>query len=87
MHLAPGKDAALAGVTVLEALMQSFQEWNVSHTLNKLRFGPEYPAAKYQLDGQVRTIEDTFGMYQYYLQVSSMKSLMMFLLYNFLASY
>jgi hypothetical protein len=73
LHLAPGKDSASSGLTILEALMQSFQEWNVSHTLNKLRFGPEYPAAKYQLDGQVRTIEDTFGMYQYYLQVCSLK--------------
>lgn len=73
LHLAPGKDAAAGGMTMLEALMQSFQEWNVSHTLNKLRFGPEYPAAKYQLDGQVRTIGDTFGMYQYYLQVSEEK--------------
>jgi endoplasmic reticulum-Golgi intermediate compartment protein 3 len=71
LHLAPGKEAAGGGITILEALMQSFQEWNVSHTINKLRFGPEYPAAKYQLDGQVRTIEDTFGMYQYYLQVSA----------------
>jgi endoplasmic reticulum-Golgi intermediate compartment protein 3 len=71
LHLAPGKEAASEGMTILEALMQSFQEWNVSHTLQKLRFGPEYPAAKYQLDGQTRTIEDAFGMYQYYLQVSS----------------
>jgi endoplasmic reticulum-Golgi intermediate compartment protein 3 len=70
LHLAPGKESAAGGMTILEALMQSFQEWNVSHTLNKLRFGPEYPAAKYQLDGQVRTIEDTYGMYQYYFQVS-----------------
>ena len=78
LHLAPGKESASGGVTILEALMQSFQEWNVSHTLNKVRFGPEYPAAIYQLDGQVRTIEDTFGMYQYYLQVSLVKFWMSF---------
>jgi endoplasmic reticulum-Golgi intermediate compartment protein 3 len=70
LHLAPGKEVVSAGMTILEALMQSYQEWNVSHTLHKMRFGPEYPAAKYQLDGESRTIEDVYGMYQYYLQVS-----------------
>lgn len=47
-----------------------FQEWNVTHTVHKIRFGPEYPAAVYQLDGETRTItDDTYGMYQYYFQV------------------
>lgn len=70
LHLAPGKEAAAGGMTMLEALMQSFQEWNVSHTIHKIRFGPEYPAAIYQLDHEERHIEDGYGMYQYYFQVS-----------------
>lgn len=70
LHLAPGKEAAAGGMTMLEALVQSFQEWNVSHTIHKIRFGPEYPAAIYQLDGEKRTIADSYGMYQYYFQVS-----------------
>jgi endoplasmic reticulum-Golgi intermediate compartment protein 3 len=70
LHLAPGREAAAGGMTILEALIQSFQEWNVSHHIHKIRFGPEYPAAIYQLDAEKRTIEDTYGMYQYYFQVS-----------------
>ena len=69
LHLAPGRGAAMGGMTILDVLMQTFQEWNVSHTIHKLRFGPEYPAAVYQLDGLTRSIQDTYGMYQYYFQV------------------
>jgi endoplasmic reticulum-Golgi intermediate compartment protein 3 len=71
LHLAPGKDSASEGFTILDMLMQSFQKWNVSHTVNKIRFGPEYPAMTKgnQLDGKQVTIEDTYGMYQYYFQV------------------
>jgi hypothetical protein len=69
LHLAPGKEAAISGMTVLDVLMQSFQQWNVSHTIHKIRFGPEYPDAIYQLDGESRSIQDTYGMYQYYFQV------------------
>ena len=50
-------------------LGQMVQQWNVSHALHKLRFGPEYPAAVYQLDNHSRSISDTYGMYQYYFQV------------------
>jgi hypothetical protein len=70
LHLAPGKGAAEGGVTILDALIQSFQEWNVSHTIHKIRFGAEHPSAVYQLDDATRTIADSYGMYQYYLQVS-----------------
>jgi hypothetical protein len=69
LHLAPGKEAAISGMTVLDVLMQSFQQWNVSHTIHKIRFGAEYPDAIYQLDGETRSIQDTYGMYQYYFQV------------------
>lgn len=55
---------------LLDMLMgQVTQKWNVSHVIHKLRFGPEYPSAIYQLDDQSRSITDTYGMYQYYFQV------------------
>lgn len=69
LHLAPGRGAAAGGMTILDVLTQTFQEWNVSHTIHKIRFGNEYPAAVYQLDGLTRSIQDTYGMYQYYFQV------------------
>lgn len=69
LHLAPGRGAASGGLSILDMFMQTFQEWNVSHTIHKLRFGPSYPGAAYQLDNISRTIQDTSGMYQYYFQV------------------
>ena len=71
LHLAPGRGAAKDGITILDMLMQTFQEWNVSHTIHKIRFGSEYPGAAYQLDGETRIIQDTYGMYQYYFQVGT----------------
>jgi hypothetical protein len=71
LHLAPGKDPEkeALGFNLFDLLMEMFQQWNVSHTVHKIRFGPEYPAAVYQLDGVTRNLNDTFGMYQYYFQV------------------
>jgi hypothetical protein len=74
LHLAPGKDPDEEGLgfNLFDLLMEMFQQWNVSHTIHKIRFGPEYPAAVYQLDGETRTLNDTYGMYQYYFQVCTM---------------
>jgi len=54
---------------IFAMLMQQFQMWNVSHTVNKIRFGPDYPSAVYQLDGRARVIQEVSAMYQYYFQV------------------
>jgi hypothetical protein len=73
LHIAPGKDfgSTEKADNFFDMLMRSFQQWNVTHKINKLRFGPEYPAAVYQLDGQERIVTDTSAMYQYYVQVSA----------------
>uniref|UniRef100_A0A7S0B3M3 Endoplasmic reticulum vesicle transporter C-terminal domain-containing protein n=1 Tax=Minutocellus polymorphus TaxID=265543 RepID=A0A7S0B3M3_9STRA len=34
-----------------------------------LKFGPDFPGASHQLDGQDRPISDAYAMHQYYLQV------------------
>ena len=73
LHIAPGKNAdEETKINILDLLLQSMQEWNVSHTVQKIRFGPYYPAATYQLDGVTRNIGDTYGMYQYYFQASQL---------------
>lgn len=89
LHIAPGRDSVSTGFSILDILLQSFQEWNVTHTIHKIRFGEELPkhimkasiknskeknvpiikAATYQLDEQTRVIKDTYGMYQYYIQI------------------
>ena len=76
LHIAPGKNnedtentSPRVFASLMDLLSETMQQWNVSHTINKLRFGPYYPAATYQLDGQTRKIKDEYGMYQYYFKV------------------
>ena len=79
LHLAPGRavNAEKAGgeITLFDLMMRTFEQWNVSHTVHKIRFGQEFPADldggknRYQLDNEERIITDAYGMYQYYFQV------------------
>lgn len=74
-HVAPGKDTNVNPnelTSIFELLMKSFAQWNVSHTIHKLRFGDEYPGHVHQLDGETRNIGDSYGMYQYYFKVSKL---------------
>lgn len=70
LHIAPGRDNIQTGFSIIDILFQSFQEWNVTHTIHKVRFGKEHPGSSmYQLDNINKTILDTAGMYQYYFQI------------------
>jgi hypothetical protein len=79
LHLAPGRAiqqeaADNVQISLFDLVMRTFESWNVSHTVNKIRFGKELPANfdgknRYQLDGEERIVADTYGMYQYYFQV------------------
>lgn len=77
LHLAPGHEvnAEAAGeITIFDLMMRTFEQWNVSHTVHKIRFGEEFPSEmdgknRYQLDNAERNIADGYGMYQYYFQV------------------
>ena len=76
-HLAPGRDQersvdASQVINIFDLLIKTFEQWNVSHTIHKLRFGDEYPGHVHQLDGQTRNVEDGYGMYQYYFKVRYM---------------
>lgn len=48
---------------------RAFEDWNVTHTIHKIRFGDSYPGHVHQLDGKTRAITDGHGMYQYYFKV------------------
>jgi len=74
LHLAPGHGLENFGREVTfsslsDLMTQAFDSFNVSHTVNKLRFGEEFPGHVFQLDGQPRMIEDAYGMYQYYIKI------------------
>ena len=74
LHLAPSHELENAGKKVmfsslLDMIEQAFDTFNVSHTIEKVRFGEDYPGVIHQLDGESRMIEDSYGMYQYYVKV------------------
>eukprot|EP00568_Trieres_chinensis_P013811 CAMPEP_0183296312 /NCGR_PEP_ID=MMETSP0160_2-20130417/3924_1 /TAXON_ID=2839 ORGANISM="Odontella Sinensis, Strain Grunow 1884" /NCGR_SAMPLE_ID=MMETSP0160_2 /ASSEMBLY_ACC=CAM_ASM_000250 /LENGTH=401 /DNA_ID=CAMNT_0025457915 /DNA_START=116 /DNA_END=1318 /DNA_ORIENTATION=- len=78
LHIAPGRglekfgterEAEMGMVSLMEFLTQTFETFNVTHTVNRVRFGGEYPGSAHQLDGQARVVTDEGAMYQYYVQV------------------
>lgn len=72
LHLAPGHELENVGKTftsLADLIATAFDTFNVSHTVNKLRFGQDYPGDVNQLDGEKRMVHDAYGMYQYYIQI------------------
>lgn len=62
--------------SVIEMFNEAYEQFNVSHTVNRLSFGQWIPPLvrdslnlTSQLDGATRTVVDGYGMVQYYLQV------------------
>lgn len=55
--------------TLMDLLSFTFAQFNVTHTINSLSFGENFPGFESPLDGQKRSIQDTHGMYQYYIKV------------------
>jgi len=73
-HIAPHKvvhqGAMQAGLLTLRDLLSfTFDQFNITHTVNSLTFGQPFPGISYPLDGQVRKLQDTHGMHQYYIKV------------------
>uniref|UniRef100_A0A7S0GAV9 Endoplasmic reticulum vesicle transporter C-terminal domain-containing protein n=1 Tax=Proboscia inermis TaxID=420281 RepID=A0A7S0GAV9_9STRA len=74
LHLAPNREMEKFGThkqfSFIDMLLNTFESFNVSHTVNMLHFGEEIPGnSGSQLDGQVRNIKDAYGMYQYYITI------------------
>jgi len=74
-HFAPHKtrtkDQAKDGnvLSLLDFIGFTFDQFNITHTVHSLSFGRHYPGFKSPLDGVLRSVEDTHGMYQYYLKI------------------
>eukprot|EP01042_Synura_sphagnicola_P000180 gene180-181_t len=54
---------------LLELIAFTFDQFNISHAVNSLTFGDQFPGISSPLDGQVRRLQDTHGMYQYYVKI------------------
>lgn len=73
-HIAPHKDLHKGGMqaglfSLMDLISFTFDQFNITHTVNSLSFGDHYPGINSPLDGQKRTVEDTHGMYQYYIKI------------------
>ena len=74
-HIAPHrnahKDKAVSNsvLTLLDFISFTFDQFNITHTVNYLAFGDQYPGINTPLVNQKRNISDTHGMYQYYLKI------------------
>lgn len=61
----PGKGI----LNLMELLSFTFDQFNITHTVNSLSFGDHFPGIKSPLDQEFRKLGDTHGMYQYYIKV------------------
>ena len=73
-HIAPHKSLTTKGANLgqlhlLDLLSFISAQFNITHTVNSLSFGDHFPGVRSPLDGEVRTVRDTHGMYQYYIKV------------------
>ena len=73
-HVAPHKQLKPQGgdsgiLTLWDLIFFTFEQFNITHTINSLSFGDQFPGIKSPLDGQSRSLEDTHGMYQYFIKV------------------
>ena len=73
-HFVPHKNLHNKGISaglsgLLDLLSFAFDNFNVTHTVNSLSFGDSFPGVRNPLDDEVRVLNDTHGMYQYYVKV------------------
>eukprot|EP01038_Epipyxis_sp_PR26KG_P008155 gene8155-11037_t len=74
-HFAPHKKLHQGGdlqngiFNLMDLLSFTFDQFNVSHTIHGISFGDNFPGIKSPLDGESRVVQDTHGMYQYYIKV------------------
>ncbi|XP_038986731.1 endoplasmic reticulum-Golgi intermediate compartment protein 3-like isoform X1 [Phoenix dactylifera] len=68
-HFAPGKSFHQSNIFLQNLLGFQTENYNISHKINKLSFGKEFPGVVNPLDGAQWTHQTPFGMYQYFIKV------------------
>eukprot|EP00898_Chlorokybus_atmophyticus_P008283 jgi/Chlat1/8456/Chrsp80S07865 len=68
-HFAPGKSFSQANMHVHDLMPFQGMEFNVSHVINKLSFGADFPGVRNPLDGVVHSQMAVGGMHQYFIKV------------------
>ncbi|XP_073143213.1 uncharacterized protein [Henckelia pumila] len=68
-HFAPGKSFHQSNFQLLDLLTFQTENYNISHTINKLTFGDSIPGIVNPLDGVQWLQETPNGVYQYFIKV------------------
>ncbi|XP_020100527.1 endoplasmic reticulum-Golgi intermediate compartment protein 3-like isoform X1 [Ananas comosus] len=68
-HFAAGKSFHQSNVHVHDLLAFQAENYNITHKINKLSFGKEFPGAVNPLDGAHWTQQASSGAYQYFIKV------------------
>ncbi|XP_008804334.2 endoplasmic reticulum-Golgi intermediate compartment protein 3-like isoform X1 [Phoenix dactylifera] len=68
-HFVPGKSFHKSNIHVHDLLTFQAESYDISHKINKLSFGKEFPGVINPLDGAQWTRQASSGMYQYFIKV------------------
>ncbi|KAJ8466362.1 hypothetical protein OPV22_028914 [Ensete ventricosum] len=68
-HFSPGKSFHQSGIHAHDLLAFQTESYNISHRINKLSFGKEFPGVVNPLDGAQWKQGGSSGMYQYFIKV------------------
>lgn len=69
-HIAPGRSFQLQNVHMHDLQSIGRASFNLSHTINHLSFGTDYPGMEHPLDGHVEYMDKELSrMYQYFVKV------------------
>ncbi|KAJ3703094.1 hypothetical protein LUZ61_006799 [Rhynchospora tenuis] len=69
VHFMPGKGYHHSNVQLQELADFKLDNFNITHTINKLSFGQKIPGVVNPLDGAMWTQEGSSGTYQYFIKV------------------
>ncbi|KAJ0975406.1 hypothetical protein J5N97_017371 [Dioscorea zingiberensis] len=68
-HFSPGKSFHQSNINAHELLAVQTGNYNISHKINKLSFGKEFPGILNPLDSAQWTQKTSSGIYQYFIKV------------------
>ncbi|KAK1318465.1 Protein disulfide-isomerase 5-4 [Acorus calamus] len=69
-HFAPGKSFHLSNINIIDLIALQTENHNISHKINKLSFGKDFPGVVNPLDGVEWTHTGSSpGQYQYFIKV------------------
>ena len=69
LHSGDGNKVPGGLMNLLDLIFFTYDQFNITHRVNALSFGDNFPGFRSPLDGRYRQLEDKHGMYQYYIKI------------------